>query len=426
MQQHNDEGRNPSEKNNRSRQPSILLMIRILCNCRNNLNFGDKYSIRPRKSFILSARLSQGSAHSSFFCSDSFVHRVFLGHALFQCPHAVQTARPRSKLMQAKSESALTHVDLDSTADASAAVSSLDSANIGTSQSESPALGTELNCSVQIQPDSPPSSCEQERTELPGFASHGPSASSPAVQGPQPSSVALYTGNTTEQEHPMRSGDDINSDTHLICSAKSSATHLLETLNSTTAPVAPSSVCCYNSETPASIANSASVVPLDSQVEMPPPNMPENHVQVRVEHTLNSSPHASTLHPPVTQCNNHPAPDMSTVSDGRVAGSQPSLHSSPSPPHVSLPTRASPVSHHSSIVRQIVEDPQLTPEERTRQRRMLRNRESAARSRDKRKFRNAQLETSIGSLSVHLELLQQLQGELSEMVSTMTAAGRSD
>lgn len=37
----------------------------------------------------------------------------------------------------------------------------------------------------------------------------------------------------------------------------------------------------------------------------------------------------------------------------------------------------------------------LTPEERTKQKRMLRNRESAARSRDKRKTRNLQLETSI-------------------------------
>lgn len=55
----------------------------------------------------------------------------------------------------------------------------------------------------------------------------------------------------------------------------------------------------------------------------------------------------------------------------------------------------------------------LTPEERTKQKRMLRNRESAARSRDKRKNKNLQLETSIAKhrarradIDKHIQLLK--------------------
>ncbi|CAN8063540.1 unnamed protein product [Agarophyton chilense] len=48
-----------------------------------------------------------------------------------------------------------------------------------------------------------------------------------------------------------------------------------------------------------------------------------------------------------------------------------------------------------STVATVVSEQALSPEERTRQKRMLRNRESAARSRDKRRNRNIQLQRSI-------------------------------
>jgi Basic region leucine zipper len=67
------------------------------------------------------------------------------------------------------------------------------------------------------------------------------------------------------------------------------------------------------------------------------------------------------------------------------------------------------------------DDAHLTPEERTRQRRMLRNRESAARSRDKRKYRNFALESSIAKFKATSENLQHLHAELTKLLGTMKA-----
>jgi hypothetical protein len=67
------------------------------------------------------------------------------------------------------------------------------------------------------------------------------------------------------------------------------------------------------------------------------------------------------------------------------------------------------------------DDAHLTPEERTRQRRMLRNRESAARSRDKRKYRNIALESSIANFKTTSENLQHLHAELTKLLGTMKA-----
>lgn len=64
-------------------------------------------------------------------------------------------------------------------------------------------------------------------------------------------------------------------------------------------------------------------------------------------------------------------------------------------------------------------DAHLTQEEKTRQRRMLRNRESAARSRDKRKQRNATLEASIAKLKGRAQTLDSLYEELAASVKAM-------
>lgn len=61
----------------------------------------------------------------------------------------------------------------------------------------------------------------------------------------------------------------------------------------------------------------------------------------------------------------------------------------------------------------------LTPEERTKQKRMLRNRESAARSRDKRKTKNIQLETSIDKHKKKKMILDGVICELQDIVDSM-------
>lgn len=61
----------------------------------------------------------------------------------------------------------------------------------------------------------------------------------------------------------------------------------------------------------------------------------------------------------------------------------------------------------------------LSPEERTKQKRMLRNRESAARSRDKRKNQNIQLETSIAKHRAKQDRLEKSIKDLTTVVQTM-------
>lgn len=61
----------------------------------------------------------------------------------------------------------------------------------------------------------------------------------------------------------------------------------------------------------------------------------------------------------------------------------------------------------------------MTPEERTKQKRMLRNRESAARSRDKRKSKNIQLEASIEEHKKRKIVLEKTLCELQDLVSSM-------
>lgn len=61
----------------------------------------------------------------------------------------------------------------------------------------------------------------------------------------------------------------------------------------------------------------------------------------------------------------------------------------------------------------------MTPEERTKQKRMLRNRESAARSRDKRKTKNIQLESSIDKHKKKKAVLDQVISELQDVVDSM-------
>lgn len=61
----------------------------------------------------------------------------------------------------------------------------------------------------------------------------------------------------------------------------------------------------------------------------------------------------------------------------------------------------------------------MTPEERTKQKRMLRNRESAARSRDKRKTKNVQLEGSIEKYKKKKVVLDEMISELQEVVDSM-------
>ena len=61
----------------------------------------------------------------------------------------------------------------------------------------------------------------------------------------------------------------------------------------------------------------------------------------------------------------------------------------------------------------------LTTEERTKQKRMLRNRESAARSRDKRKTRNLELESSIAKHKAKREAIQKNIEDLERVVETM-------
>lgn len=68
---------------------------------------------------------------------------------------------------------------------------------------------------------------------------------------------------------------------------------------------------------------------------------------------------------------------------------------------------------------------QLTREEQARRRRMLRNRESAARSREKRKEEMDQLAKSIGKMKGEAERLQLLKGELETIVQKMKAEERA-
>lgn len=61
----------------------------------------------------------------------------------------------------------------------------------------------------------------------------------------------------------------------------------------------------------------------------------------------------------------------------------------------------------------------LTAEERTKQKRMLRNRESAARSRDKQKTRNLQLQASISKLQARRAAVDTIVGDLSDIIDRM-------
>eukprot|EP00178_Gracilaria_changii_P014766 TRINITY_DN413_c0_g3_i1.p2 TRINITY_DN413_c0_g3~~TRINITY_DN413_c0_g3_i1.p2 ORF type:complete len:316 (-),score=47.80 TRINITY_DN413_c0_g3_i1:2503-3396(-) len=70
-------------------------------------------------------------------------------------------------------------------------------------------------------------------------------------------------------------------------------------------------------------------------------------------------------------------------------------------------------------VTSVVPEQALTPEERTRQKRMLRNRESAARSRDKRRNRNIQLQTSIQRYRDKKKALDDSMTELKLLCDTM-------
>lgn len=58
-------------------------------------------------------------------------------------------------------------------------------------------------------------------------------------------------------------------------------------------------------------------------------------------------------------------------------------------------------------------------EEEARQRRKLRNRESAARSREKRRQKNSELEHTIAKLRLKAELIESLRLELSVLVNRM-------
>ena len=61
----------------------------------------------------------------------------------------------------------------------------------------------------------------------------------------------------------------------------------------------------------------------------------------------------------------------------------------------------------------------LSVEERTKQKRMLRNRESAARSRDKQKTRNLQLQASIEELEERRTVVDSLISEMTEIITEM-------
>jgi hypothetical protein len=71
---------------------------------------------------------------------------------------------------------------------------------------------------------------------------------------------------------------------------------------------------------------------------------------------------------------------------------------------------------------QVEDEAHLAHDERSKERRMLRNRESAARSRDKRKSRNASLESSIATLCQRSDNLESLQGELLILRNVMKSA----
>ena len=67
----------------------------------------------------------------------------------------------------------------------------------------------------------------------------------------------------------------------------------------------------------------------------------------------------------------------------------------------------------------VVSNDSLTPEERTKQKRMLRNRESAARSRDKKKLKNKELEISIEKHKAKRAIMEKCIADLSDLVSEM-------
>lgn len=67
----------------------------------------------------------------------------------------------------------------------------------------------------------------------------------------------------------------------------------------------------------------------------------------------------------------------------------------------------------------IISNDALTPEERTKQKRMLRNRESAARSRDKKKLKNKELEISIEKHKAKRAVMEKCIADLSDLVTEM-------
>jgi hypothetical protein len=66
-------------------------------------------------------------------------------------------------------------------------------------------------------------------------------------------------------------------------------------------------------------------------------------------------------------------------------------------------------------------EPILAPDEQARQKRMLRNRESAARSRERRKNKNCQLAATISRLRGRSESVQTLNSELTRLLGCMKA-----
>lgn len=61
----------------------------------------------------------------------------------------------------------------------------------------------------------------------------------------------------------------------------------------------------------------------------------------------------------------------------------------------------------------------MTAEERTKQKRMLRNRESAARSRDKQKTRNLHLQSSIKAMEKRRDAVEDLVDQVGDVVAEM-------
>lgn len=155
---------------------------------------------------------------------------------------------------------------------------------------------------------------------------------------------------------------------------------------------------------------------------IPLSDLPLHHVHMHLEHDLNSTSHSALVHAAVGRCNNSQGGDNVSPSNTPVASTGPGMRTSEtsrhafvtSPSNISVPNSVSSPSN--------VDDSHMSREERIRQRRMLRNRESAARSRDKRKFRNAELEASIKNLAGKAEKYRLLQSELSDLLEEMAQA----